>query len=64
MLLIYNNKVLSYEIYLLNHVLHGALESKPLELDGDELVGAHVRTVGVGGEFFLREQRKREKRET
>lgn len=47
--------------YLLNHVFHGALDCKPLEFDGDELIGAHARAVGVIGEFFLQRHGCRER---
>lgn len=37
----------------MDEVLHLSLQSPPLELGGDQFVGAHVWTVGVVCQLFL-----------
>lgn len=42
--------------YLLNEVFHFALQSPPLKFDGHQLIGTHLRTVGVVCQLLLDEE--------
>lgn len=40
-------------LYLLNEVFYFALQSPPLEFDGHQLIGTHLRTVRVVCQLLL-----------
>lgn len=42
--------------YLLNEVFYFALQSPPLEFDGHQLIGTHLRTVRVACQLLLHEE--------
>lgn len=43
-------------LYLLNEVFYFALQSPPLEFDGHQLIGTHLRTVRVACQLLLHEE--------
>ncbi len=47
----------------MDEALHSALQAPPLELDCDQLVGAHPRAVSLSSQLFLfvEEQQKNNK---
>lgn len=43
-------------LYLLNEIFYFALQSPPLEFDGHQLIGTHLRTVRVVRQLLLEDE--------
>lgn len=44
---------ISLDPYLVDEAFHFVLQTKPLKLDSDKLIGTHVRTFGLLRKLFL-----------